>query len=98
MKEITSWPVTNSEKLESLFRPEKVGFMAWEAEVKVPGKAKWWMPVRAWTRNGVLRKAHKCQTELYDEYMASRGESKALPDVGPDSDLVAILIVHSTLL
>ena len=67
MKEM-DWSWDSGIKRKSL-KPRKVGFLAWECDVKVPGKVRWWKTVRAWTKTGVLKKAEQLQSDLFEEYM-----------------------------
>lgn len=77
---------------ELQFRPEKVGFLAWECKVKMPGRPNKYYTVRAWTQRGVLRKAMKAHADLLASYtyksgLSKRGKTitKEIPELPPDA-------------
>jgi hypothetical protein len=74
------------------FRPKKVGFLAWECRVKMPGRPNKYYTVRAWTQRGALRKAIKAHANLLKSYtyrsgLSKRGKTitKEIPELPPDA-------------
>ena len=74
------------------FDPTKVGFLAWECSVKMPGKPNQFYTVRAWTRKRCLKKANKAHADLLASYtyrsgLAKRGQTitEKVPEVPPDA-------------
>jgi hypothetical protein len=80
---------------ELQFRPEKMGFLAWECRVKMPGRPNRYYPVRALTKRGAKRKATKAHNRLLSSYtyrsgLSKRGKTitKEIPELPPDAPRV----------